>query len=135
MFYMWFVVQCQYDGVDYGNQQDEVGCLEEIYIVVVQDYVECFDIGDIVWYYCCVQSFGLFGCVLGQVDYGQFDGQDQGDDGIEWCVFQEILFQFGEIDVEYYDDEEEEYCDCVDIDNDQQYGEEFCVQQYEKICC
>lgn len=37
-------------------------------------------------------------------------------------------FKCGKVDVEYYYNEQEQNCDCVDVYDYQQYCDEFCVQ-------
>ena len=63
---------------------------------------------------------------------GQLDQQDQADGAADRQIVQHALAQFGEIDVEHHDDEQEQHRDRADIDDDQDHRQELGAEQDEE---
>ncbi len=120
-------LQRQHDRADHGDQKDEAGDLEEVDVVRIEHVAESGRIGAL------GDGRDRHGDGLGDFgrdhaaadDDDQFGRKDQADQRADRRIFEDARPQFGEVDVEHHDDEEEENRDRADIDDEQDHRQEL----------
>jgi hypothetical protein len=126
------VAQRQHDGADHRDQQHHAGKLEVINVTRVKHQPERFGVAD-VGRDCRGNRFGNAGIDdPAAPDQQEFREKYRADHQTDRQIFQKALAQFGEIDVEHHDHEQEQCRDRADIDKDENHPQEFRAHQHEQ---
>ena len=68
-------------------------------------------------------------------DQQQFGEEYRADHETDREIFQKARAQFGEIDIEHHDDEQEQRCDCADIHENENHPQKLGAHQHEQAGC
>ncbi len=115
----------QDDGADHGDEQHEARALKKVDVLRIEQLAQGFGIGDAFGHRGCGGAIGLTEAkTLGGEQHDEFGENDTADEKSHGRILDVARPQFGKVDVQHHDDEEEEHRHRADVDDHEQHGDE-----------
>src|SRR5712671_330657 len=126
------MAQRQHDGADHRYQQHHARDLEVMDVLRIEHQPERFGVADIGRNRSRDRFGGAWVDHPEANDQKQFKEEYSANHNTDRQIFQKTRAQFGEIDIQHHDDEQEQRRDCADIYENENHPQEFGAHQHEQ---